>query len=82
LLTLYMTPPDAIKSMLMDGLFRRYGRDRCVVFLSRRNDYRYKTAAGVKKSAWVTEMLDELNVTDPTDGQVNIGRFQASKSRM
>lgn len=82
LLTLYMTPPDAVKSMLMDGLFRRYGTDRCIVFLSRRNDYRYKTAAGLKKSTWVTEMLDELNVTDPSDGQVNIGRFQASKSRM
>jgi Exocyst complex component Sec10 len=86
LLTLYMTPPDAIKSLLTGpegepsrGLFSRAGRDRALMFLSRRNDYRYKSATGMKKSVWVAEMLEELNVTDPTDGPVNIGLFAAGR---
>jgi hypothetical protein len=86
LLTLYMTPPDSIRGMLAGpegepskGLFNRAGRDRSLVFLSRRNDYRYKTAAGMKKSGWVTEMLNDLRVTDPTDGVVNIGLFAAGR---
>jgi hypothetical protein len=86
LLTLYMTPPDAIKALLTGpegeqsrGLFARAGRDRALVFLSRRNDYRYKTTAGVKKSVWVAEMLEELNVTDPTDGPVSIALFAAGR---
>lgn len=87
LLTLYMTPPDAIKALLTGpsesevskGLFARYGKDKSVVFLSRRNDYRYKTAAGLKKSGWVTEMLNDLRVSDPTDGKINIGLFSAGR---
>lgn len=86
LLTLYMTPPDAIKALLTGpegepsrGLFSKAGRDRCVVFLSRRNDYRYKTTAGLKKSVWVAEMLEEVGITDPTDGVVNIGLFAAGR---
>jgi Exocyst complex component Sec10 len=86
LLTLYMTPPDAIKSLLTGpegepsrGLFSRAGRDRALMFLSRRNDYRYKSATGMKKSVWVAEMLEELNVIDPTDGPVNIGLFAAGR---
>jgi len=86
ILTLFMTPPDAIKLLLLGpegdsskGLFAKAGRDQCLVFLSRRNDYRYKTAAGLKKSGWATEMLSDLNVTDPTDGPVNIGLFAAGR---
>jgi Exocyst complex component Sec10 len=87
LLTLYMTPPDAIKALLTGpsegevakGLFARYGKDKSIVFLSRRNDYRYKTTAGLKKSGWVTEMLNDLRVTDPTDGKINIGLFSAGR---
>ena len=86
LLTLYMTPPDAIKAMLTGpegdpskGLFHKAGRDQCLVFLSRRNDYRYRTASGPKKSVWVTDMLNELSLTDPTDGVVNIGLFAAGR---
>ena len=86
LLTLYMTPPDAIKALLTGpegeksrGLFARAGRDRALVFLSRRNDYRYKTTAGLKKSVWVAEMMEELNITDPTDGPVNIALFAAGR---
>lgn len=86
LLTLYMTPPDAIKSLLTGpegeparGLFSKAGRDRGLVFLSRRNDYRCKTTAGMKKSVWVAEMLEELNILDPTDGNINIGLFAAGR---
>ena len=89
LLALYMTPPDTILTMLTGpegesskGLFSKLGRDRCLVFLSRRQDYCYKTTAGMKKSVWVTEMLNDLNVTDPTDGQVNIGLFAAGRQAM
>jgi hypothetical protein len=87
LLTLYMTPPDAIKQMLIGqegdsskGLFARAGRDQCLVVLSRRNDYRYKTASGPKKSGWVTELLQELKTTDPSDGAINIALFAAGRS--
>lgn len=86
LLTLYMTPPDAIKGLLAGpegetgrGLFAKAGRDRCIVFLSRRNDYRYKTTGGLKKSVWVLEMLEELNINDPTDGNVNMRMFAAGR---
>ena len=86
LLTLYMTPPDAIKALLTGpegepsrGLFAKAGRDRCLVFLSRRNDYRYKTAAGLKKSVWVTNILQDIGATDPTDDAVNIGLFAAGR---
>jgi hypothetical protein len=86
LLTLYMTPPDAIQMMLVGpegdsskGLFAKAGRDQCLVVLSRRNDYRYKTASGPKKSGWVIEMLRELNMTDPSDGAINIGLFAAGR---
>jgi hypothetical protein len=87
LLTLYMTPPDAIKAMLVGpdgepskGLFAKAGRDKCLVFMSRRNDYRYKTAAGMKKSGWVTDLLSDLSMTDPTDGHVNIALFAAGRN--
>lgn len=86
LLTLYMTPPDAIRTMLVGpdgdpskGLFARAGRERCLIFLSRRNDYRYKSAAGLKKSGWVTELLKELNLEDPSDSPINLGAFAAGR---
>jgi hypothetical protein len=88
LLTLYMTPPDALKTMLVGpegdatsskGLFQVAGRDHCLVFMSRRVDYRYKTAQGQRKSVWATQLLDDLGVRDPTDGHVNIGKFAAGR---
>lgn len=85
LLTLYMTPPDALKIMLVGsdgdgrGLFARAGKDQSLVFMSRRMDYRYRTNQGQKKSVWVTQLLDELKVRDPTDGPVNIGKFAAGR---
>mmetsp|Transcript_12395 Transcript_12395/g.34371 ORF Transcript_12395/g.34371 Transcript_12395/m.34371 type:complete len:1220 (-) Transcript_12395:59-3718(-) len=90
LVTLYMTPPDAIKTMLVGpdgdaskGLFSKTGRDTALVFLSRRNDYRYKTAAGMKKSSWVTDMLSELSMSDPSDGgNVNVSSFAAGRKHM
>eukprot|EP00934_Nitzschia_sp_Nitz4_P003400 Nitzschia sp. Nitz4//scaffold143_size57137//21464//24922//NITZ4_006513-RA/size57137-processed-gene-0.48-mRNA-1//-1//CDS//3329536443//3390//frame0 len=88
LLTLYMTPPDALKIMLVGpegdinsgkGLFARAGKDQSLVFMSRRMDYRYKTGQGQKKSGWVAQLLDELKVRDPTDYPLNIGKFVASR---
>ena len=90
LLTLYMTPPDALKVMLVGpegdatsgkGLFQRAGRDQSLVFMSRRLDYRYKTAQGQKKSGWAIQLLADLNVRDPNDGPVpvNIGKFAAGR---
>lgn len=89
LLTLYMPPPDALKSMLVGpegdinmgkGLFARAGKDQSLVFMSRRMDYRYKTGQGQKKSVWVTQLLDhDLKVRDPTDGHINIGKFAAGR---
>lgn len=88
LLTLYMTPPDALKIMLVGpegdpnsgkGLFGSAGRDQSLVFMSRRVDYRYKTNQGQKKSIWVTQILNELHVRDPTDSNVNIGMFAAGR---
>lgn len=85
LLTLYMTPPDALKIMLVGsdgdgkGLFARAGKDQALVFMSRRVDYRYKTNQGQKKSVWVVQMLEDLKVRDPTDGPINIGKFAAGR---
>jgi hypothetical protein len=88
LLTLYMTPPDALKIMLVGpegdpnsgkGLFGSAGRDQALVFMSRRVDYRYKTNQGQKKSVWVTQLLNDLHVRDPTDSYVNIGLFAAGR---
>jgi len=86
LLTLYMTPPDALKIMLVGsegdassgkGLFQRAGRDQSLVFMSRRTDFRYKTGQGLRKSIWATQLLDELKVRDPSDGHINMGLFAA-----
>ena len=86
LLTLFMTPPDALKTILVGadsdinagkGMFGQFGKDECIVFMSRRVDYRYKTNQGLKKSQWVTDLLDELGVNDPTDGRVNLALYAA-----
>ena len=88
LLTLYMTPPDALKIMLVGpegdpnsgkGLFGSAGREQSLVFMSRRVDYRYKTNQGQKKSVWVSQLLNELHVRDPTDSYVNVGMFTAGR---
>jgi hypothetical protein len=87
LLTLYMTPPDALKIILVGpdgdinsgkGLFHRAGRDQSLIFLSRRVDYRYRAAQGQRKSGWSLQLLEELGVRDPSDGSVNIGLFSAA----
>lgn len=86
LLTLYMTPPDSLKTMLVGaegdansgkGMFGRVGKDKSIVFMSRRVDYRYRTNQGSRKSQWATELLEELGVNDPTDGRVNIANYAA-----
>lgn len=91
LLTLYMTPPDNLKIMLIGqegdssaghGLFQRAGREQSLVFMSRRVDYRYKTAQGLRKSVWATQLLEELKVRDPSDGHINIGLFAAGRTRI
>jgi len=90
LVTLYMTPPIALKGMLVGpegdinsgkGLFKRVGRYQSLVFLSRRGDYRVKTAQGPRKSTWVVELLEELGVQDPTEGHMNIGLFAAERKQ-
>lgn len=89
LLTLYMTPPDNLRIMLLGpegdgggGLFQRAGREQSLVFMSRRIDYRYKTGQGLRKSVWATQLLEELKVRDPSDGQINIGLFAAGRTRI
>lgn len=86
LLTLYMTPPDALKTMLVGpdgdvnsgkGMFGRVGKDQSIVFTSRRVDYRYNTKHGYKKSPWVIELLEDLGVNDPTDGRLNLSIYAA-----
>ena len=87
LLTLYMTPPDALKSMLVGaegdmnsgkGIFGTVGKDQSIVFMSRRNDYRYKTNQGMKKSQWAIALLEDLNIqNDPSDGKINTTLYRA-----
>merc|ERR1712137_1475464 len=69
LLTLFMTPPDSLKTMLVGaegditsgkGMFGRVGKEQSIVFMSRRVDYRYRTNQGLKKSRWANELLEEL----------------------
>eukprot|EP00562_Extubocellulus_spinifer_P008770 CAMPEP_0178490258 /NCGR_PEP_ID=MMETSP0696-20121128/10798_1 /TAXON_ID=265572 /ORGANISM="Extubocellulus spinifer, Strain CCMP396" /LENGTH=1153 /DNA_ID=CAMNT_0020118083 /DNA_START=104 /DNA_END=3565 /DNA_ORIENTATION=- len=90
LLTLFMTPPDSLRTILVGpegdvnsgkGLFGRAGRDQSLVFMSRRVDYRVKTNQGMKKCQWVVDLLDDLGVYDPTDAQVNIALYSAEQSK-
>lgn len=91
LVTLYMTPPGALKSMLVGpegdinsgkGLFKRVGRYQSLVFMSRRSDFRVKTNQGPRKAAWVLELFEELGVQDPTDGHINMGLFAAERKHL
>jgi hypothetical protein len=88
LLTLYMTPSEALKIILAGpdgdvnsgkGLFGSAGREQSLVFMSRRVDYRYKSGQTQKKNIWVSQLLDELHVRDPTDSYVNVGMFTAGR---
>lgn len=86
--TLYMTPPGALKSMLVGpegdlnstkGLMHRVGRYQALVFMSRRADYKVKTGQGPRKATWVVELLEDLGIPDPADGHINMGQFAAEK---
>ncbi len=88
LLSVFMTPPDALKTILVGaegdinsgkGLFATIGRDESLVFMSRRADFKYKTNQGLKKSVWVTDLLHDLAVADPTDSPINIARYAAER---
>ena len=90
LLTLYMTPPNALKTILVGlegdpnsgkGLFGQAGKDQALVFMSRRVDYRVKTNQTMKKCSWAVELLEDLGVPDPTDGTVNIALYSAQSLR-
>lgn len=86
LLTLYMTPPSALKTILVGpegdpnsgkGLFGQAGKDQSLVFMSRRVDYRVQG----NKSTWAAELFEELGLPDPTDGNVNIAMYSATALR-
>jgi hypothetical protein len=90
LLTVYMTPPNALKTILVGpegdpnsgkGLFGQAGKVQSLVFMSRRIDYRVKVNNVFQKSTWVVELLEDLGVPDPTDGAVNIALYSAQSLR-
>eukprot|EP00579_Thalassiosira_antarctica_P010408 CAMPEP_0201923060 /NCGR_PEP_ID=MMETSP0903-20130614/10915_1 /ASSEMBLY_ACC=CAM_ASM_000552 /TAXON_ID=420261 /ORGANISM="Thalassiosira antarctica, Strain CCMP982" /LENGTH=1141 /DNA_ID=CAMNT_0048460305 /DNA_START=90 /DNA_END=3515 /DNA_ORIENTATION=+ len=90
LLTVYMTPPNALKTILVGpegdpnsgkGLFGQAGKVQALVFMSRRIDYRVKINNVFQKSTWVVELLEDLGVPDPTDGAVNIALYSAQSLR-
>ncbi|KAL7545970.1 hypothetical protein ACHAWF_009321 [Thalassiosira exigua] len=90
LLTVYMTPPNALKTILVGpegdpnsgkGLFGQAGKVQALVFMSRRIDYRVKINNVFQKSTWVVELLDDLGIPDPTDGTVNIALYSAQSLR-
>jgi hypothetical protein len=90
LLTLYMTPPAAIKTILVGpegdpnagkGLFGQAGKDQSLVFMSRRVDYRVRVNQTYQKAPWAMELLEELGVPDPVEGNVNIALFSAQSLR-
>ena len=63
------------------GLFGQAGKVQALVFMSRRVDYRVKVGNVIQKSAWVVELLEDLGVPDPTDGNVNIAMYSAQSLR-
>jgi len=90
LLTVYMTPPGALKTILVGpegdpnsgkGLFGQAGKVQALVFMSRRIDYSVKINNVLQKSQWVNELLEDLGVPDPTDGVVNIALYSAQSLR-
>ena len=89
--TLYMIGPEGVKNLLVGpegdinagkGLFARAGRDQCLVFLSRRVDYRYKHGSSMKRSAWAEDLLNDLQLSDPTDQRINFAMFSAEQRRL
>ena len=90
LLTVYMTPPNALKTILVGpegdpnsgkGLFGQAGKVQALVFMSRRVDYKVKINNVFQKSTWVLELLEDLGTPDPTDGNVNIALYSAQSLR-
>ena len=90
LLTLYMTPPMALKTILVGpegdrnsgkGLFGQAGKDQSLVFMSRRVDYRVKMNQVYKKATWAVDLYEDLGVPDPTEGTVNIAMYSAQALR-
>eukprot|EP00592_Proboscia_alata_P019355 CAMPEP_0194405686 /NCGR_PEP_ID=MMETSP0176-20130528/4018_1 /TAXON_ID=216777 /ORGANISM="Proboscia alata, Strain PI-D3" /LENGTH=1326 /DNA_ID=CAMNT_0039204573 /DNA_START=58 /DNA_END=4038 /DNA_ORIENTATION=+ len=89
LLTLYMTPPDALKSILVGpdgvdatsgkGLFGRAGQLQSLVFMSRRADYRVKSSNGWQKSGWAMKLLGGLGLPDPSERSINMAMFSAER---
>ena len=85
LLTLYMTGPESLKSILVGpegdkpnkGMFALAGTDQCLIFMSRRTDYRIKTNAGWKKRPWTVELLNDLGMKDPSEKPVNFSLYSA-----
>ena len=90
LLTLFMTPPNALKTILVGpegdpnsgkGLFGQAGKEQSLVFMSRRVDYRVKINHVYSKATWATELFEDLGVPDPTEGTVNIATYSAQSLR-
>lgn len=90
LLTLFMTPPNALKTILVGpegdpnsgkGLFGQAGKEQSLIFMSRRVDYRVKTSHVYSKATWATELFEDLGVPDPTEGTVNIAMYSAQSLR-
>jgi len=88
LLTLYMTPPNALKSILVGperdiqsgkGLFNRAGHEKSLVFMSRRSDFRTKTNTGLKTSEWAGNLLSDLGFNDPSEKPLDPLLFSADK---
>ena len=90
LLTLYMAPPNALKTILVGpegdpnsgkGLFGQAGKNQSLVFMSRRVDYRVKVNHTNSKATWAIELFEDLGVPDPSDGTVNIALYSAQSLR-
>ena len=90
LLALYMTPPESLETLLIGpegdlrsskGLFHRYGQDQALVFMSRREDFREKANIGTKKSRWAQDLFQKLQVSDPTDGKIDVTLFSAARRK-
>lgn len=91
LLTLYMTPPDALKTILVGpegemrgstkGLFHRAGQEQSLVFMSRRDDFLVKSAIGSKKNDWALELFESLEVEDPSEGKIDVTMYSASRRK-
>jgi len=88
LLTLYMTPSNSLKSILVGperdinsgkGLFNRAGQEKSLVFMSRRSDFRTKTNAGFKTSEWARNLLSDLGVKDPSEKPLDPSLFAADR---